>query len=122
MLPEPVFDVNRVLARVAAENVTVLPGPPTLYQSILDHPQRAQHDLSSLRVAVTGCPRDVISRLPGVTSVRQEGESAFLEVDAGAADSVLRRLLAAGEGVHVLEVRPQPGDPGDGSAQTGDPR
>jgi acyl-CoA synthetase (AMP-forming)/AMP-acid ligase II len=54
MLPEPVFDVDRVLARVAAEHVTVLPGPPTLYQSILDHPQRAQHDLSSLRVAVTG--------------------------------------------------------------------
>ena len=40
MLPEPVFDVDRVLARVAAEHVTVLPGPPTLYQSILDHPER----------------------------------------------------------------------------------
>jgi acyl-CoA synthetase (AMP-forming)/AMP-acid ligase II len=34
--------------------VTVLPGPPTLYQSILDHPDRDRHDLSSLRVAVTG--------------------------------------------------------------------
>jgi acyl-CoA synthetase (AMP-forming)/AMP-acid ligase II len=54
MLPEPVFDVDRVLARVAAERVTVLPGPPTLYQSILDHPDRANLDLSSLRVAVTG--------------------------------------------------------------------
>src|SRR6202035_1954476 len=38
----------------AAEDVPVRPGPPTLYQSILDHPQRPQHDLSSLRVAVTG--------------------------------------------------------------------
>ncbi len=54
MLPQPVFDVDRVLARVAAEGVTVLPGPPTLYQSILDHPERASFDLSSLRVAVTG--------------------------------------------------------------------
>jgi acyl-CoA synthetase (AMP-forming)/AMP-acid ligase II len=54
MLPEPVFDVDRVLARVAGERVTVLPGPPTLYQSILDHPARDDHDLSSLRVAVTG--------------------------------------------------------------------
>ena len=34
--------------------MTVLPGPPTLYRSILDHPRRADHDLSSLRVAVTG--------------------------------------------------------------------
>ncbi|HEY5384366.1 MAG TPA: FadD3 family acyl-CoA ligase [Acidimicrobiales bacterium] len=66
MLPEPVFDVDRVLARVAAEDVTVLPGPPTLYQSILDHPQRAQHDLSSLRVAVTGSadiPVELIRRV-----------------------------------------------------------
>ena len=54
MLPEPVFDVDRVLARVASERVTVLPGPPTLYQSILDHPDRERLDLSSLRVAVTG--------------------------------------------------------------------
>jgi acyl-CoA synthetase (AMP-forming)/AMP-acid ligase II len=54
MLPEPVFDVARVLARVAAEKVTVLPGPPTLYQSILDHPSRDQFDLSSLKIAVTG--------------------------------------------------------------------
>jgi HIP---CoA ligase len=66
MLPEPIFDVDRVLARVAAERVTVLPGPPTLYQSILDHPQRAQHDLSSLRVAVTGSadiPVELIRRV-----------------------------------------------------------
>ncbi|HJR24965.1 MAG TPA: FadD3 family acyl-CoA ligase [Acidimicrobiales bacterium] len=54
MLPEPVFDAGRALARVAAEGVTVLPGAPTLYQSILDHPDRDGHDLSSLRVAVTG--------------------------------------------------------------------
>ncbi len=66
MLPEPVFDVDRVLARVAAERVTVLPGPPTLYQSILDHPQRREHDLSSLRVAVTGAadiPVELIRRV-----------------------------------------------------------
>src|SRR5580704_6942914 len=66
MLPEPVFDVDRVLARVAAEHVTVLPGPPTLYQSILDHPERARHDLSSLRVAVTGSadiPVELIRRV-----------------------------------------------------------
>ena len=66
MLPEPVFDVDRVLARVAAEQVTFLPGPPTLYQSILDHPDRASRDLSSLRVAVTGAadiPVELIRRI-----------------------------------------------------------
>jgi acyl-CoA synthetase (AMP-forming)/AMP-acid ligase II len=54
MLPEPVFDVDRTLARVAGEGVTVLPGAPTLYQSILDHPDRDRHDLSSLRAGTIG--------------------------------------------------------------------
>ncbi len=54
IIPEPVFDVPAVLARIAAEQVTVLPGPPTLYASILDGPDRRGLDLSSLRLAVTG--------------------------------------------------------------------
>ena len=66
MLPEPVFDVERVLTRVGSEHVTVLPGAPTIYQAILDHPTRAAHDLSSLRVAVTGAadiPVELIRRV-----------------------------------------------------------
>ena len=66
MLPQPVFDVDTVLARVAEEQVTVLPGAPTIYQSILDHPGRDDHDLSTLRVAVTGAadiPVELIRRV-----------------------------------------------------------
>ncbi|HXQ59774.1 MAG TPA: FadD3 family acyl-CoA ligase [Acidimicrobiales bacterium] len=66
IVPEAVFDVDRVLATVAAERITMLPGPPTLYQSILDHPDRAGHDLSSLRLAVTGAaavPVELILRM-----------------------------------------------------------
>lgn len=54
VLPAPVFDVDSVLETVASEAVSVLPGPPTLYQSILDHPRRAHYDLTSLRLGVTG--------------------------------------------------------------------
>ncbi|MET7398742.1 FadD3 family acyl-CoA ligase [Dactylosporangium sp. NPDC005572] len=54
IVPQPVFDVEETLRIVAAERITVLPGPPTLYTSILDHPRRGAFDLSSLRVAVTG--------------------------------------------------------------------
>jgi acyl-CoA synthetase (AMP-forming)/AMP-acid ligase II len=39
---------------IEAEQITVLPGAPTIYQTILDHPARGRHDLSSLRLAVTG--------------------------------------------------------------------
>jgi acyl-CoA synthetase (AMP-forming)/AMP-acid ligase II len=66
IVPEPVFDVDKVLATIAAEHITVLPGPPTLYQSILDHPRRAEYDLSSLRLAVTGAavvPVELIKRM-----------------------------------------------------------
>ena len=54
MVPEPVFDVDVVLQRVADERISVLPGPPTIFQSILDHPKRDGYDLSSLRLVVTG--------------------------------------------------------------------
>lgn len=66
ILPQAVFDVNVLLERVAAERVTVLPGPPTLYQSLLAHPRRGDHDLSSLRVAVTGAasvPVEMVRRM-----------------------------------------------------------
>jgi acyl-CoA synthetase (AMP-forming)/AMP-acid ligase II len=55
-----------VLSRVQDEHVTVLPGAPTIYQSILDHSARDAHDLSSLRVAVTGAadiPVELIRRV-----------------------------------------------------------
>lgn len=66
ILPHAVFDVPAVLERVAKERVSVLPGPPTLYQSILAHPERTTHDLSSLRLAVTGAaviPVELIHRM-----------------------------------------------------------
>jgi acyl-CoA synthetase (AMP-forming)/AMP-acid ligase II len=68
MLPEAVFEVGRALCRVADERVTVLPGPPTLYRSILDHPDRSSFDLSSLRVAVTGAADIPVELILRVTS------------------------------------------------------
>lgn len=66
ILPQQVFDVQAVLECVQRERITVLPGPPTLYQSLLAHPQRNEFDLSSLRVAVTGAaaiPVEMIHRM-----------------------------------------------------------
>jgi acyl-CoA synthetase (AMP-forming)/AMP-acid ligase II len=65
-LPHPVFEVGAVLERVERERVTVLPGPPSLYQSILAWPDREKYDLSSLRLAVTGAaaiPVELIRRM-----------------------------------------------------------
>ena len=54
IVPLATFDVPTVMRVIAEERVTVLPGAPTIYQTILDHPDRADYDLSSLRIAVTG--------------------------------------------------------------------
>ncbi|MCP3822597.1 FadD3 family acyl-CoA ligase [Streptomyces sp. A3M-1-3] len=66
MVPQPVFNVDTVLANIAAERISVLPGPPTLHQSLLDHPARDRHDLSALRLVVTGAavvPLQLVERL-----------------------------------------------------------
>ena len=54
VVPEAVFDARRVMERVASERISVLPGPPTLYQGLLAEPSRRSYDLSSLRLGVTG--------------------------------------------------------------------
>ncbi|WP_433526076.1 FadD3 family acyl-CoA ligase [Nocardia pseudovaccinii] len=64
ILPVPVFDVDRVLELVERERVTMLPGPPTLYHSLLEAKDR--YELSSLRTAVTGAadiPVELIRRV-----------------------------------------------------------
>ena len=47
----------------------MLPGPPTLYAALLDHPARAGQDLSSLRLAVTGA---AVVPVPLVERMRAE--------------------------------------------------
>jgi HIP---CoA ligase len=65
-LPLPVFDLDVVMRTIEDEAITVLPGPPTLLHGLLEHPTRHEHDLSSLRLTVTGAaaiPVELIRRL-----------------------------------------------------------
>jgi acyl-CoA synthetase (AMP-forming)/AMP-acid ligase II len=54
IVPQAVYDVEAAMQLVADERITVLPGAPTIFQTILDHPAREAFDLSTLRFAVTG--------------------------------------------------------------------
>jgi acyl-CoA synthetase (AMP-forming)/AMP-acid ligase II len=54
MFPVRVFDLDKVMEQIERDRISMLPGPPTIYQSLLAHPNRTQFDLSSLRLAVTG--------------------------------------------------------------------
>jgi acyl-CoA synthetase (AMP-forming)/AMP-acid ligase II len=52
--PIAVFDALVVLELIAREAITHMPGPPTMFSALLDHPQRAEFDLSSLGYAIIG--------------------------------------------------------------------
>ncbi len=52
--PMAVFDVPSVMAAVEQHQINVMPGPPTLFQSILDHPDFDADKLTTLSKATTG--------------------------------------------------------------------
>jgi HIP---CoA ligase len=54
LIPQLTFDAERAMRAIAEHRITVLPGPPTIFQTLLDHPARGGYDLRSLRFAVTG--------------------------------------------------------------------
>ncbi|MGH8808339.1 MAG: FadD3 family acyl-CoA ligase [Noviherbaspirillum sp.] len=78
IIPQMVFDTEAVLTRIAAERINVLPGPPTLFHSILAHPRLADFDLSSLRATVTGA-----ASIPPVLIERMRSELGFKTVLTG---------------------------------------
>ena len=52
MLPR--FNAAHALAAIQRSRATALPGVPTMYQALLDHPNTARTDFSSLRVCISG--------------------------------------------------------------------
>jgi HIP---CoA ligase len=64
IVPVRVFEIDRVLELIERERITMLPGPPTLYHSLLS--AQGERDLSSLRAGVTGAadiPVELIRRV-----------------------------------------------------------
>ncbi|BBZ12217.1 FadD3 family acyl-CoA ligase [Mycobacterium branderi] len=66
MVPVAVFDLDTVVNLVERERITMLPGPPTLYHSLLT--VRDKDKLSTLRAGVTGAadiPVELVRRIHG---------------------------------------------------------
>jgi HIP---CoA ligase len=124
MIPQPVFNVDTVLANVASERVSVLPGPPTLHQSLLDHASRDKHDLSTLRLVVTGAavvPLRLVERLRGELGV-ETVLTAYGLSEASGIVTMCRRgddptviASTSGRAIPGTEVRVEapPGQPGE---------
>jgi HIP---CoA ligase len=65
-IPQKVLDIHAVLRTIAAEKVSILCGPPTLFQDLLDAPNRGEYDLSSLRITMASAafvPPALIGRM-----------------------------------------------------------
>ncbi len=69
IIPVAVFAVETVLRLIEQERVTVFPGAPTVYTSLLEHPDLGRYDLSSVRLAVTGA---TIVPVPLLRRMREE--------------------------------------------------
>ncbi|MGE2690801.1 FadD3 family acyl-CoA ligase [Mycolicibacterium pulveris] len=64
MVPVAAFDIDRVVDLVERERITMLPGPPTLYHSLLAVDDKDR--LATLRAAVTGAadiPVELVRRI-----------------------------------------------------------
>jgi acyl-CoA synthetase (AMP-forming)/AMP-acid ligase II len=64
MLPVAVFDIDRVVELIESERITMLPGPPTLYHSLLAVSDKSR--LATLRAGVTGAadiPVELVRRI-----------------------------------------------------------
>jgi acyl-CoA synthetase (AMP-forming)/AMP-acid ligase II len=130
ILPHAVFDADTIIDRIVKDRVTVMPGPPTLFQSILASKKRPGADLSSLRMCTTGAasvPRqliedmkndlgfDVVVTAYGLTETN--GTVSMCSAD----DSIERVATTAGRAIPGIEVRcvdtagkdVPPGEPGE---------
>lgn len=66
ILPMQTLDVPTVLDVVRTEGVTVLPGTPTLFQTMLEHPAYSRDGVDTLRLVVTGAanvPAELLHRI-----------------------------------------------------------
>ncbi len=54
LYPVATFDLDATMDLIERERITLLPGAPTIFTSLLDAPGRASRDLSSLRLSITG--------------------------------------------------------------------
>ncbi len=113
VFPMQVYDAGQLLACIARERISFLPGPPTVYLGLLAHPELARHDLSSLRSAVTGAstvPPVLIRRMREELGIRNVTTAYGLTECGGCAtvnepgDSVETVALTCGHPIPGTEL------------------
>jgi HIP---CoA ligase len=128
LIPMLTFDPEQAMRAVQEHRATVLPGPPTIYQTLLDHPRRGDYDLSSLRFAVTGAATvpvvliermqseldiDIVLTAYGLTEASGFGTMCRADDDAITVATTCGRPIAGFE----LRIDTSPDGPADGTGE-----
>lgn len=112
--PSESFDPKAVLEAVEAEHCAVLYGVPTMFIAILNHPEFADFDLTSLRTGIMAgapCPielmRQVVERMhmPEITIAYGMTETSPVSFQSSTQDSLERRVTTVGRVQPHLAVK-----------------
>ena len=112
--PSEAFDPAAVLQAVQSERCTALYGVPTMFIAVLDHPQFAATDFSSLRTGIMAgspCPIEVMKRVQSQMNMREVTiaygmtETSPVSTQSAVDDPVDRRVSTVGRVQPHLEVR-----------------
>lgn len=108
------FDPELTLQAVAEERATALYGVPTMFIAMLDHPQRAGFDLSSLRTGIMAgatCPIEVMRRviremhMGEVQIAYGMTETSPVSIQTGPTDDLELRVTTVGRTQPQLESK-----------------
>jgi fatty-acyl-CoA synthase len=114
VLPSEAFEPRAVLQAIQAERCTGLHGVPTMFIALLEHPEFANYDLSSLRTGMMAgapCPIEVMKRvveqmhMSEVTIGYGMTETSPISFQSALSDPPERRVLSVGRVQPHLEVK-----------------
>ncbi|MDR6910759.1 acyl-CoA synthetase (AMP-forming)/AMP-acid ligase II [Rhodococcus fascians] len=111
--PVLTFDPVAVMALIETEKITVMPGAPTIFLTLIDHPKRTEFDLSSLRYATAGAtsvPGDLFEKMRDVlgfdTAAQAYGLTECMVATQSHPDDDPRHIAeTTGRPVEGIEIR-----------------
>jgi fatty-acyl-CoA synthase len=114
VFPGEAFDAGETLAAIDAERCNAVHGVPTMFQSMLDHPDFARFDTSSLRTGIMAgapCPEPLMRRVMEEMHCRQitigygMTETSPISFQSAVDDPVFARVSTVGRVQPHCEVK-----------------
>jgi acyl-CoA synthetase (AMP-forming)/AMP-acid ligase II len=103
LYPVTTFDLDQTMRQIQDDRITVLPGAPTIYQGLLNAPNRQSYDLSSLRLAVTGAAVVPVVLIERMRADAPEGLGIDNVVTAfGMSEAVVATMCREGDSAELV--------------------